>query len=68
MQLKERFLLLVVAVAISVSLFAGLVVIVDNVSAAPIRHFASVNSSVDSMSEHIDSSVQALVWTHGAMV
>ena len=44
MKLKDRFLLLVAAVVISASLFAGLVVIVDTVSAAPIRPAASIIS------------------------
>ncbi len=38
MQLKDRFLLVVAAIAIAISLFAGVVVIVDNVSLVPIRH------------------------------
>ncbi len=53
MQLKDRFLLLIASVAIVLSLFAGVFVIVDNFSTAPIRPAAAIRLPVGVMSERI---------------
>ena len=44
MKLKDRLLFLVAVVLISASLFAGLAVIIDNFSSAPMRPVASISS------------------------
>lgn len=57
MKLKDRFLLLVVAVALAVSMFIGLAVIVDNVNAAPMRPAAAIRPPVAIMSESVNTGV-----------
>lgn len=52
MSLKDQFLSLVIAVVIAVSLFAGLVVIVDNVQATSVRPTAAVSAPFAHVSEH----------------
>lgn len=46
MRIKERFILLIAIVAVSVSLLAGLFVIVDTIEPVPIRPGAAGSSVV----------------------